>query len=398
MDFWHRWIARGCRVLYYSRLAVLCGDRLPATGPVLYVALHRNGAVDGFVYASVVPRAVAMISTQLRRSALARLFFTGIEVVRDKDRGDREHNRQALDDCLALLERGGELAVLPEGSSTLGPRHLPFHRGAARIAVEAVGRGIPLTVVPLAIHYERAWAFRSRVEVVVGPAVDTRIDAGLAPESRVAEMHRRISQALEAIATQFDSCEQQAEAEQLAYVATLATSRSYYESLKRLERGIPPSLQATARDLETRLGGRRVLRHQGVPLVPMGPLPAYAALLVLLSPLVAAAAVLNAVPLGAAWLAGCRLADDRNVIALWRVLVGVPCGVLWLAAVGAGAAASGATAAFVAYAAVTIGGWLAWYRFKKLAVATVNGLLHPDLRQPLLAFRLQVLRELGHAD
>jgi len=397
MRAWYVGMARLCRWLYYSRVSVLGREHIPAGGPVLFVALHRNGAVDGCVYASVLPQAVFMISTQLRRSLPGRVFFTGVEVVRDKDAGDPARNERAMAECLALLSGGGQLFVMPEGTSSLGPAHLPFHRGAARIAAAALDGRVPLSIVPLGIHYERAWAFRSRVEVVVGPAAETRLDAGLPEDDRVALLHQRIVQALEGVGVQFASTEQQAQSECVAYVSTLATERSYFSSLKRLERGIPGSLRAAAVELEARVGRRRLLRHQGVPLVPMGPLALYAALLVLLTPFVVAAAALNVLPLAAASWAGWRFPDDRNVIALWRLLVGLPALVIWLIAVGVVAGVLAEWRLLAGYALLSLVGTLAWYRYKKLGVATLNGLAHPGLRAPMLAFRAAVLREFDHA-
>jgi len=75
MRAWYAWIAWLCRSLYFSRLTVVGRENVPVNGPVLYVALHRNGAVDGCVYAAVASKAVFMISRQLRRSRLGRLLF-----------------------------------------------------------------------------------------------------------------------------------------------------------------------------------------------------------------------------------------------------------------------------------------------------------------------------------
>ncbi len=383
--------------LYYSRLTVVGRERLPTGGPTLLVGLHRNGAVDAFVYARVAPRAIFMISTQLRRTRLGRIFFSGIEVVREKDSGDRARNERALADSVEHLARGGELFVLPEGTSSLGPRHQPFHRGAARIAASVLDRGVPLRIVPLGIHYERAWAFRSRVTVVVGGAVDTRSDTGTEARDRVETLHRRIGAALEGVGVQFESAERQAKCEQLAYVSTLATDRLYFDSLKRLERGIPEAIQTAASELEVRVSTRRLLRHQGVPLCPMGRLGLYALLLALLTPLVAAAGALNAPPLAAAAWAGRRFPDDRNVIALWRLLVGLPVLAGWSIVMGVVLAALGDWRWLVGYAVASALGIFAWYRYKKLGVATLNGLLHPGLRRPMLDFRETVLGELDRA-
>jgi 1-acyl-sn-glycerol-3-phosphate acyltransferase len=71
---WHRICHRLCAWIYYERITVLYPERLIKEGPVLYVGLHRNGAVDGFIYHQAVPRGVFLISTQLRRHFFSRLF------------------------------------------------------------------------------------------------------------------------------------------------------------------------------------------------------------------------------------------------------------------------------------------------------------------------------------
>ena len=145
-SLWYRGCHWLCARLYFERITVLHPERLPTDGPILYVVLHRNGAVDGFVYRQVVPRGIVLISTQLRRSFFARLFFCGIAVARKKDEDDQCQNDAALGQCTQLLAGGGELVVSPEGTSALGPRHLPFKSGAVSIALEALTRGVPLRV------------------------------------------------------------------------------------------------------------------------------------------------------------------------------------------------------------------------------------------------------------
>jgi len=397
MRTWYLFVARLCRWLYYSRVTLLGAGRLPAQGPVLFVALHRNGAVDGCVYASVLPPSTFMISTQLTRSLIGRLLFTGIEVVREKDRGDRSRNRRAMQECVDLLVAGGRLVVMPEGTSSLGPRHLPFQRGAARIAAAALATGVPLSIVPLGVRYERAWAFRSRAEVIAGPRLDTTLVPGLSEEDRVSTLHARITRGLESVGAQFGSAAEQEQCEQLAYVATLGTERNYFDSLKQLEAGIPPAIREAAERVEARVGTKSLLRHQGVPLCPMGPVALYAALLVVLTPVVAAALLLNLPPLAAAWWAGRHFPDERNVVALWRLLVGLPALFGWtLAVIGISIAVTDWRLAAV-YVVATLAGILAWYRYKKLAVATLNGLRFPSLRKTLLGFRGTVVSELENA-
>lgn len=376
---WYRLCHWLCGYAYYDRITVNHRERLPAAGPVLYLGTHRNGAVDGFVYHQMAPRSEFLISTQLLRSTWARVFFHGIPVARDKDGGDYAQHEAALVRCREYLAAGGELFVLPEGTSSLGPHHLPFKSGAARIALDCLAHGVPLTIVPVALHYERAWAFRSRVEIEVGPPIATVFDPAATPVRRLHEMRRRISAALEAVGVNFKSASTQDQVERLAYAATLGTRHSYGRVLKLLEPGLPASLLALWQKLEPDLIARRVWRHQGVPLFPKISVLPYALVLAVLGPILLAGIIANAPPLFAGWLAARKLADDRNVVALWRILVGLPLFALWFLATTTALSYWAGPLGAVGYAAVTFGAVKAWYRAKKLAVAVGNAVRHPDL-------------------
>ena len=379
------WFAAG---QYFRRVRILYPERLPQHGPVLYVGLHRNGAVDGFLYHRVVPRAVFMISRQLRRSILGRLFFTGIEVVRDKDRAqdsaaDRARNQAALEVCMRHLHEGGELFVLPEGTSDLGPRHLPFKRGAAHVAAAFLAQGGRLTIIPLGIHYERAWAFRSDVEIVVGEPVDTQM-----PDL----LHERMTQALEAVGVNVASAAEQERVERLAYAATLGTAHSYFHALKTFEAGVPPGIASAFERLQEESDRSGLWRHQGVPLVPLAHPWLYALALPPLSILVLAGLLLNLPPILCALAASRAFADGRNVIALWRILVGLPVLALWMIAL-----AVLAPMLFIAYLMVSALGLIAFHRTKKLAIAVHNLIRGRVIRPQLHALHRQLDEAVRHA-
>jgi len=130
-----------------------------------------------------------MVSAQLHRLPLGSILFAGIAVARakDRDRGIEADNGEAVQQCIAVLKTGGQLVVMPEGTSSLGPGHLPFHRGAARIVKAALDAGVAPVIVPLAVHYEDPTAWQSRVEVLVGDAVRPE------PDAAVGAIHRLIS-------------------------------------------------------------------------------------------------------------------------------------------------------------------------------------------------------------
>ncbi len=388
---WHKLFHAFIRRSYFSRIRVFGAERVPPAGPVLAVCLHRNGAVDGFVYRAALPALDYLIKASLRKNPLGRLFFDGLEVARQGDEG-ATGSAEVIDRCLAHLADGGWLGVFPEGTSKLGPRHLPFKSGAARIALRHLENGLPLTVLPLGIHYENAPAFRSRVEIVIGEPV--RLDGAMelpTPAGRLVAVKRELAEALESVGVNFRDESEQIMGEKCAYTATLGTGFGYFAALKEMERGIPPAVAAAWATWDERARGRRVLRHQRVPLFPLRRPWAYVLALLLVAPVVVGGLLVNAPPLAVAWWAGRRIPDDTNVIALWRILTGVPLWALWWAGCGTAGWLCGwwwLPWVHLALSGTAVAGW---YRLKKLAVVTWNGCRHPDLRPAALAVHRAVL-------
>ena len=392
---WRRWFYRFVTGVYFQRVTLLHPERLPKSGPILYLGLHRNGAVDGFVYDRVLRAPVFMISTQLRKNWLARMFFDGIAVTRTKDEGDQAVNDVALRQCLDQLRAGGELFVFPEGTSSLGPRHLPFKSGAIWLLLDYLeNTKEPLQVIPLGIHYECPWSFRAKVEVVVGPPISTELPAEASRLEKLKAMKRRVQAALEEVGINVPSNEYQEMIQGFSYVSTLGTPRSYFKSLKVMERAVPEKILEQWRGIESELRAGRLWFHQGVPLMPVGLIALYLVVLVFTGIVTAAAIVLNLPPFLAGWFAGKKFPDDRNVISLWKILVGVPIFVLWMVCLTLTLLVLGKFWWLAAYGAATWLGLKSYYRFKKVAVAVHNGVCRPALRPRMLAFHKTVLQSL----
>lgn len=366
--------------LAFNRITVVGRERLPLAGAVLYVATHRNGALDAAPYTLVVPDAFPMVSAQLHRTPLGRFLFQGIPVARakDRDRGMAADNMQAIERCIGLLQGGGQLLVMPEGTSTLDFKHLPFQRGAARIAHAAINAGVALTIVPLGVHYEDPTVWQSRVEVLVGDPVQPR------PGDDVASIHRLVTQGLESVGASFSSNDAQRNAETLAYASTLGTDASYALSLKHFEQAMPENLAEIIQPLASIARKERLCLHQGVPLVPVLPWPLYALYWLVLASPVVGFCLLNAPVLAAGFAASRKLPDAPNVVAFWRMAAGLPVGVAWAALSSTAFALVYGLAGFAIYWCATIAGIGAWYRFRKLTVALCNGLFHAGAIPALL--------------
>lgn len=391
-DSCNSWIWRGIGWLAFNRISIVNRHNLPTQGPVLFVATHRNGALDAAPYKYVVPRAIPMVSAQLHRLPLGRILFCGIPVARAKDkaRGIQADNHAAMQQCLALLRAGRQLLIMPEGTSTLGPAHLPFQRGAARIAQTAIASGIALTVVPLGVHYEDPTTWQSRVEVMVGTPRQIS-------EGDTASLHREIVTALEEVGANFADATSQHIAQRLAYACTLGTQHAYASMLLSLAKQLPPELKAAAESLDQIATAQPLCLHQGVPLFPTGALPLYLGYWLLLLPVIGSFVLLNLPVILAAKLASRLLPDDTNVIAFWRMLIGLPVAVVWAIAITIAMLWLAQPVLLTLYWVSNFLGIRSWYRFRKLSITLCNALFHRGARNAVLTIYQTLLKWLPHA-
>jgi len=384
------WAWRLISRLAFNRVSVIHRQRIPASGPLLFVATHRNGALDAAAYKVAIDNAMPMVSAQLQGNAVGRFLFQGIAVARAKDRkrGLQGDNVQAVNQCIELLQDQGRLFVMPEGTSSLGPCHLPFQRGAAKIAHAALQAGVKLRIVPLAVHYLDPTAWQSRVEILVGDAVQP------ASDSTVATLHRMISQALEAVGANFENQTLQRNAETLAYASTLGSDRSYAESLKYFEKIDPDHSVKLEQRMRSLLSDNKLFNHQGVALIPARLAPFYFLYWLLLMPFPLAFSLLNAPVLIAGYIASRTLPDDNNVIAFWRMVVALPLGLLWAVLLSVLAAATSGGVGLVLYWLTSVIGIKTWYRFRKLSAALANGVLRANVQSGLAQLQRDLVRDM----
>lgn len=303
----YRLVAWLLRTAYFGRIDVL-GPSPPTDRARLVVSSHRNGAIDGYTVLRAFPHAQFLVSVQLLRSRLLRWMFTGIAVVRDKDRERYGIQRSAfadpVDAACTHLRAGGDLVVFPEGSSEWGHRPLPYQRGAARMACRLLEEGAAVTVLPVGLHYARPDGFRSHVEIMRGPPVALPARESGEPLRRWEDrVHDAIGQALDAVSVH---CPDEARfiAAQACARRSLAAGGSYAEALL--------AAQAQAQAEPTAAPPHRSAVHwlwDGVPL---------------------AALLLGCLPIAlAGWYAGSR-ADGRNTVTFLRMAGGFFAGFVWL--------------------------------------------------------------------
>lgn len=224
-----RLLANAALSLFFDRIEVEGEERVPRDGPLLVVANHTNGLVDGLLLAVVTPRGVSLTAkSALRRNPLLALTMWISDTVplyrRQDDAGEVAKNADSFREIRRRLASGGAIAIFPEGVSHSDAALREFRTGAARIAFDFAehdaGRG--LRIVPAGLHYDAKQRFRSPVWVRFGEAVDFDEWRASDPSRTPRELTHELEERIRAMTANFGRVR---EALWLRWTADLVASR-----------------------------------------------------------------------------------------------------------------------------------------------------------------------------
>ena len=189
--------------LFFRRIEVVNVERVPQTGPLLFVLNHPNGLVDPALVFVSMPRRVSFLAkSTLFDNPIGAFLLSTFEILPVYRRIDpdakTESNAVTFDNCFELLRLGRCIAIFPEGISHDEPQLQKMKTGAARIALGVREHG--LKIVPVGLYYTSKTSFRSEALIRYGEIFDVEpielSGDGEPPRDAVIELTARIERSL----------------------------------------------------------------------------------------------------------------------------------------------------------------------------------------------------------
>lgn len=310
---------------YFRRIDVTGLENIPEEGTFILVSNHRNGAIDGSIIKLLFPSAVFIVGKNLTDSPYLRILIAGNIDIYRKPQNDEErqyNRRQVQKACITSVKENSPLVMFPEGTSKLGPTLLPLKKGIfylCRDIIASTHHEKPVFLVPLGLHYEQGWAFRSAVSIKIGKAKALQSADVADVDSFMEELKKMLLN----VTVNYRNVQEQRMAESFASLAAQCCPRFPHAQFCRLfsTGNIPDTLIKQFINIYDDIQTASIKR---CPLIFINHPFSGIALAVAITPLVAAAFLLNFVPLVAAYFVSRKMADDDNVITLWRLIIFVP--------------------------------------------------------------------------
>ncbi|MDQ1704851.1 MAG: 1-acyl-sn-glycerol-3-phosphate acyltransferase [Frankiaceae bacterium] len=171
-------------------IRVIGAEHVPATGPVL-VAGNHTGFLDGPLVMILLPRPSAfLVKSELYDGPFRRVLTFARQIPVHRGSPDRT----ALTRALGVLAGGGVLGVFPEGTRGEGRLESVQH-GIGYLALRAGCPVVPVVCLGTADALPKGRKlprWRTRIDIVFGPAFDLDVDGNPRARSTVAAAAEQI--------------------------------------------------------------------------------------------------------------------------------------------------------------------------------------------------------------
>jgi len=164
--------------LFFKRLQIHNVKAIPEKGPVIFVPNHQNAFLDAIIVICKSPRHPWSIArASVFKEGLATKILLGIRikpVFRVRDGWSTLRNNDAiLREWAEMLAQEEDIQIFAEGNHNDPYAGGTLQKGFARMAILFKEKypDVPLTIVPVGLHYDDHYTFRSRVLLNFGEAI-----------------------------------------------------------------------------------------------------------------------------------------------------------------------------------------------------------------------------------
>src|SRR5690349_16568449 len=163
---------------YFRTLQVNNVKAIPASGPVIFIPNHQNAFLDAILVICTSPRDPWSIArASVFKEGLVTKLLTAVQikpVFRSRDGFSTLRNNDAImREWVEMLSAGHDIQIFAEGNHNDPYAAGVLQKGFARMTIQFKEKypDIPLTIVPVGMHYDDHYTFRSRVLVNYGAAI-----------------------------------------------------------------------------------------------------------------------------------------------------------------------------------------------------------------------------------
>lgn len=167
--------ANNVMAIFGSNLTVHGKENLPKEGPVVFIGNHQG-------YADIIAYCAALGSIAfgfIAKDDLGKIPIYGKWILRIRSifihRDNPRSALTAIEEGIALIEKGFSFMIFPEGTRSKGGEVAEFKRGAFKLATKP---GVP--IIPVSINgsyrmFEETGVFKgAKIDVIVHPAIETK--------------------------------------------------------------------------------------------------------------------------------------------------------------------------------------------------------------------------------
>jgi len=416
-----RALARVLLAVFFRSTEVEGLERVPADGPVLFVANHGNALIDALVLVALLPRLPRFLAkhTLWQNPAVWPLLqLAGALPVYRAHEGDTARNQETFARCFEELGGGGAVALFPEGISHDRPALQPLRTGAARIALGAAAAGARAVILPIGLTFDDKRSFRSRLLLCVGDPI--AVEGASADDAQaVRALTDAIEAGLRAVTLNADSWQTAQLVARAAEIYAAAPERAMpgeaalherftlrhsfgegYESARAAEPERVAALEAMARRYELLLEAFGLRDDHITSNYPWAYVAGYVSesvpSLVARLPFAAVGYLLNAIPYHVVGRIAAFVEDEGDQPATFKLLAGVflfP--ITWAIEIALAASAWGAAGALAMAVIAPATGWVALRFYERNESFWSESLAYLTLRAvPHRAAELRVLRRM----